>query len=159
MAFGEIEDDITTYQFPQSQHATSFDPQAESCQGQSFGWGRSALLPAPALPHRSRSMTPERDDAEDLSPARAFDRFLMVLAVLGAAVAVLAAIVAFRGESAGATGVEGEPAEQQTHGIRLSEFAIEGPGEIPAGPTVRQASNNGSTAHNLAEHPTPPVGG
>ena len=74
----------------------------------------------------------------------------MVLAVLGAAVAVLAAIVAFRGESAGATGVEGEPAEQQTHEFVLSEFAIEGPGEIPAGPTVLQVTNNGSTAHNLA---------
>ena len=95
-------------------------------------------------------MTPERDDAGDLSPARAFDRFLMVLAVLGAAVAVLAAIVAFRGESAGATGDEGEPAEQRTHEFVLSEFAIEGPGEIPAGPTVLQVTNNGSTAHNLA---------
>ena len=34
----------------------------------------------------------ERDDTRDLSPARAFDRFLIILALLGVAVAVLAAL-------------------------------------------------------------------
>ena len=64
--------------------------------------------------------------------------------------AVLAAIVAFRGEPAGATGEEGEPAEQQIIEYSLSEFAIEGLGEISAGATVLRATNDGSTAHNLA---------
>ncbi len=95
-------------------------------------------------------MTPQRDDTRDLSPARAFDRFLIILALIGLAVAVLAAIVAFRGQPAGATGEEGEPAEQQIVEYALSEFAIDGLAEIPAGATVFQATNNGSTAHNLA---------
>ena len=95
-------------------------------------------------------MTPQRDDTRDLSPARAFDRFLIILALLGLAVAVLAAIVAFRGEPAGATGEEGEPAEQQVIEYSLSEFDIEGLAEIPAGATVLRATNDGSTAHNLA---------
>lgn len=95
-------------------------------------------------------MTPERDDAQDLSPARAFDRFLIILALIGLAVAVLAAIVALRGEPAGATGEGGEPGEQQIIEYSLSEFTIEGQTEVPAGATVLQATNDGSTAHNLA---------
>jgi FtsP/CotA-like multicopper oxidase with cupredoxin domain len=94
-------------------------------------------------------MTPNRDTRE-LSPARAFDRLLMVLAVIGAAVAVLAAIVAFRGAPAGATGEESEAGEPQLVEFALTEFAIEGMTEVPAGATVLQATNLGSTTHNLA---------
>ena len=103
-------------------------------------------------------MTPQRDDTRDLSPARAFDRFLIILSLLGLAVAALAAIVAFRGEPAGATGGEGELAEQQIIEYSLSEFAIEGLAEIPSGATVLRAMNDGSTAHNLAleDGPTTP---
>jgi manganese oxidase len=95
-------------------------------------------------------MTPERDATRDLSPAGAFDKFLIVVAVIGAAVAVLAAIIAFRGTPAGATEVAGEEGEPQVVEYALSEFAIEGAVEIGAGPTVLQATNQGSTAHNLA---------
>ena len=92
----------------------------------------------------------ETDDTRDLSPARAFDRFLIILALIGLAVAVLAAIVAFRGEPAAATGEESAAVEQQVVEYSLSEFAIDGLTEIPAGATVLQATNEGSTAHNLA---------
>jgi FtsP/CotA-like multicopper oxidase with cupredoxin domain len=98
-------------------------------------------------------MTLRRDDAPDLSPAGAFDKLLIVLAVLGAAVAVLAAIVALQGEPAAAGGAEGgesgAPSTQTVH-FALSEFAIEGDTEIAAGRTVLDVTNQGSTAHNLA---------
>jgi FtsP/CotA-like multicopper oxidase with cupredoxin domain len=93
-------------------------------------------------------MTPSPDDAPDLSPARAFDRLLIVLAVLGAAVAVLAAVVAFQGEPAAAE--EPSAAGTQTVHFALSEFTIEGPTEIAAGPTTFDVMNHGSVAHNLA---------
>lgn len=91
-------------------------------------------------------MTPTRDDSRDLSPAGAFDKFLIVVAIMGAAVAVLAAIVAFRGESAGAA--VDEPTTQVI-GLSLSEFAIDGDLEVGAGPTRFDVSNDGSVAHNL----------
>jgi len=95
-------------------------------------------------------MTPRRDETRDLSPAGAFDRLLMVVAIIGAAVAVLAAIVAFRGDTATAAEDAVEPGEPQVIGYSLSEFAIEGPTEIGAGATQLQVSNDGSVAHNLA---------
>ena len=84
-------------------------------------------------------MTSRRDDAPDLSPAGAFDKLLIVLAVLGAAVAMLAAVVAFRGEPAAAQ--EGVEDETQTVHFALSEFAIEGETDIAAGPTVFDVTN------------------
>jgi FtsP/CotA-like multicopper oxidase with cupredoxin domain len=93
-------------------------------------------------------MTPRREDAPDLSPAGAFDKFLIILAVLGAGVAILAAIVAFRGAPAAAE--EGAESETQTVHFALSEFAIEGETELAAGPTVFDVMNHGSVAHNLA---------
>jgi FtsP/CotA-like multicopper oxidase with cupredoxin domain len=93
-------------------------------------------------------MTPRRDDASDLSPGRAFDRLLILLAVLGAAVAVLAAVVAFQGEPAAAE--EPSTGEPQSVHFALSEFTIEGPTEIAAGPTTFDVMNHGSVAHNLA---------
>jgi len=95
-------------------------------------------------------MTPRRDETRDLSPAGAFDRLLMVVAVIGAAVAVLAAIVAFRGNTATAAEDDAEAGEPQIISYSLSEFAIEGPTEIGAGATRLQVGNDGSVAHNLA---------
>lgn len=93
-------------------------------------------------------MTPKRDESRDLSPAGAFDKFLIVVAVIGAAVAILAAIVAFRGgSSAGAA--TGESPETQTVRYSLSEFAIDGDVQIAAGPTQFEVNNEGSVAHNL----------
>lgn len=61
--------------------------------------------------------------------------------------ALLAAVVALQGEPAAA-----EPplaAEGQTVHYALSEFAIEGPTELAAGPTTFDVMNHGSVAHNL----------
>jgi FtsP/CotA-like multicopper oxidase with cupredoxin domain len=93
-------------------------------------------------------MTPSRDDAPDLSPAGAFDKFLIILAVLGAGVAILAAIVAFRGAPAAAE--EGAVTETQTVHFALSEFTIEGETQLAAGPTVFDVMNHGSAVHNLS---------
>jgi manganese oxidase len=90
-------------------------------------------------------MTPTRDESRDLTPAGAFDKFLIVVAIMGAAVAILAAIVAFRGGSAAAAG---EPTTQ-TVSYSLSEFAIDGETQLAAGPTRFEVSNDGSVAHNL----------
>src|SRR3970282_2768188 len=92
-------------------------------------------------------MTPRNDERRHPSPTGAFDKFLMVVAIMGAAVAVLAAVVAFRGDTATAAG-EGS-GESQIAGYTLTEFAIEGPLEIGAGPTRLEVSNEGSVLHNL----------
>lgn len=62
--------------------------------------------------------------------------------------AVLAAVVAFQGEPAAAE--EPLAAEPQSVHFALSEFAIEGPTEIAAGPTTFDVMNHGSVAHNLS---------
>jgi FtsP/CotA-like multicopper oxidase with cupredoxin domain len=72
---------------------------------------------------------------------------LIVVAIMGAAVAVLAAIVAFRGGSASAT--EGGEGETQVVNFSLSEFVIDGAEEIHSGPTVFEVSNDGNVIHNL----------
>jgi FtsP/CotA-like multicopper oxidase with cupredoxin domain len=94
-------------------------------------------------------MTPKRDETGDLSPAGAFDKFLMVVAIMGAAVAVLAAVVALRGDTVTAAGAGAGSGEPQVVEYTLSEFTIEGPIEIGAGPTRFQVGNEGSMAHNL----------
>lgn len=94
-------------------------------------------------------MTPKREEAGDLAPARAFDRLLIAVAVIGAAVAVLAAVVAFRSGSAAATEGGAETGEPQVVPYTLTEFAIDGPAEIGAGPTRLQVTNEGSVVHNL----------
>jgi manganese oxidase len=91
-------------------------------------------------------MTPTRDPSGELSPTGAFDRLVIVLALMGAAVAILAAIVAFRGGEAGA---EGEPAQTQTPHVSLIEFAIAGELEIPPGQTRLEVTNDGAVVHNL----------
>ena len=93
-------------------------------------------------------MTPTRDNTRDLSPAGAFDKFLIVVAIMGAAVAVLAAIVAFRGEGAAAA-TDGGGEETHAVAISLTEFAIEGDMEIEPGPARFDVVNDGSVIHNL----------
>jgi len=94
-------------------------------------------------------MTPRNDEIPDLSPAGGFDKFLIVVAIMGAAVAVLAAVVAFRGDTATAAGESGGVGEPQVIGYTLTEFAIDGPAEIGAGPVELQVGNEGSVLHNL----------
>jgi plastocyanin len=92
-------------------------------------------------------MTPRHDESRDLGPAGAFDKFLLIVAIMGAAVATLAAIVAFRGGEAAAA-APGEAASQAI-AYSMTEFAIDGPTEIASGPTVFEVSNDGSVIHNL----------
>lgn len=93
-------------------------------------------------------MTSRHDDAPDLSPSGAFDRLLMMVALIGAAVAVLAAVVALRGGTAQA--VEEAGAEPETVAFTLTEFAIDGPAQIAAGDVTFEVSNAGSAVHNLS---------
>jgi FtsP/CotA-like multicopper oxidase with cupredoxin domain len=92
-------------------------------------------------------MTPKRDESNDISPAGAFDKFIVVLTVVAGVVAVLAAISAIRGGTAGAE-VEAGAGDQVVE-FSLSEFTIDGPSEIGSGPTIFEVANEGTVAHNL----------
>ncbi len=94
-------------------------------------------------------MTPRRDESSDLSPAGAFDKFLIVVAIMGAAVAVLAAIVAFRGGTASATDDGAGDQGTQVVSYSLTEFAIDGALEVFSGPTQFEVANDGTVMHNL----------
>jgi FtsP/CotA-like multicopper oxidase with cupredoxin domain len=65
---------------------------------------------------------------------------------MGAAVAILAVIVALRGGSVSAAE---DGIETQIVSYSLTEFAIEGPVEIGSGPTTFEVMNDGSVTHNL----------
>ena len=95
-------------------------------------------------------VTPKHDEAGNLSPAGAFDRLLILVSVIGAAVAVLAAVVAFRGGTATAAEDGAGSGEPKVVVYTLTEFAIDGAVEIGAGPTQLQVTNDGSVVHNLA---------
>ncbi len=74
------------------------------------------------------------------------DRLLILVAVMGAAFAIMAAVVAIRGgDTATAASTDG----QQTGELSLSEFSIDGDLEFAPGNLVLQVSNDGSQAHNL----------
>ncbi|MGA7228755.1 MAG: multicopper oxidase domain-containing protein [Acidimicrobiia bacterium] len=95
-------------------------------------------------------MTPRRDDTRDLSPAGAFDKFLIVVAIMGAALAVLAAVVAINSEGVTANpSAAGAGSQTQTAKVSLSEFKIDGNLEVGSGPTVLEVTNDGSVMHNL----------
>lgn len=91
-------------------------------------------------------MTPRRSNTDDSSPGGVLDKLLILVAVIGAAVAILAAVVAIRGGTAVAN--EGQ-AEQQTGHLSLSEFAIDGELEFLPGPLLLEVANGGSQVHNL----------
>lgn len=83
--------------------------------------------------------------------SRSFDRLLMVLAVFAAFIALLAVVAAVRApEGAAASGVEALADEPVTARIELSDFAITGDLEIPAGAVEIELVNTGSMVHNLA---------
>lgn len=88
-----------------------------------------------------------------------FDRLLVIVGLVTLATAVMAAVAAFgAGGETGGTGSEHDQGSTtttiasgpQTVTYTLNEFAIVGPTEIEAGPTVFQVVNEGSIAHNLA---------
>jgi FtsP/CotA-like multicopper oxidase with cupredoxin domain len=90
-------------------------------------------------------MTPRRNDAENAPVTAVWDRLLILLAAMGAALAILAAVVAIRG------GAPAEAAEtdQQTGQLSLSEFVIDGDLEFDPGPVLLEVANAGSQVHNL----------
>jgi FtsP/CotA-like multicopper oxidase with cupredoxin domain len=90
-------------------------------------------------------MTPRRNDAENAPVTAVWDRLLILVAAMGAALAILAAVVAIRG------GAPAEAAEtdQQTGQLSLSEFVIDGDLEFDPGPVLLEVANAGSQVHNL----------
>lgn len=89
------------------------------------------------------------------SSAKTFDRFLVLLAVLGVLTVGLALVAAVRAPVAGGAGEDGVNAasdgtEAVTARIELSEFAIDGDLQVPAGDLTIELVNAGAQIHNLA---------
>jgi FtsP/CotA-like multicopper oxidase with cupredoxin domain len=91
------------------------------------------------------------------SSAKTFDRFLVLLAVLGVLTVGLALVAALRAPAEGSDGVgtaaagAGDQGPQAvTATIELSEFAIDGTLEVPAGDLTIELVNAGTMIHNLA---------
>jgi plastocyanin len=86
--------------------------------------------------------------------AKTFDRFLVLLAVLGVLTVGLALVAAVRAPVAGTPDEEGVSAPGDTETVRarteLSEFAIAGELEVPADDLTLEVVNAGSQIHNLA---------
>lgn len=89
---------------------------------------------------------------------KTFDRFLLLLAVLGVLTVGLALVAAVRAPAGGASGTDGVTAAAEadddggavTARIELSEFAIDGELQVPAGDLTIELVNAGSQIHNLA---------
>ena len=92
-------------------------------------------------------MTPRPNESDDPSTAAVLDKLLILVAVIGAAFAILAAVVAIRG--GGSARADEASAEQQTGQLSLSEFAIDGTLEFAPGPLLLEVANTGSQTHNL----------
>ena len=91
-------------------------------------------------------MTSRHDPSLDFAPTGLFNKLLILVGIIGVAVAVLAVIVVIRGGEASA---EGAP-PVQTAGLTLTEFSIDGDLEISPGPTQLEVHNEGAVVHNLA---------
>jgi manganese oxidase len=83
-------------------------------------------------------------NAESPSPARAFDRLLIIVGLIALGAMTLAVVAALRAPVS-----EAAPPTTQTVTFRLNEFSIDGPLGIPAGPTVFEVTNDGAIPHNL----------
>jgi len=88
---------------------------------------------------------------------KTFDRFLLLLAVLGVLTVALALVAAVRAPAGGAAQAEGVAAAADTEAagpvtarIELSEFAIDGELQVPAGDLTIELVNAGTMVHNLA---------
>lgn len=90
--------------------------------------------------------------------SKAFDRFLILLAIMGVLTVGLALVAAIRAPSTGAaaTGVQGVSAAGEaaandvTATIELKEWEITGTLQVPAGNLTIELVNTGSMVHNLA---------
>ena len=90
-------------------------------------------------------MTPRQNEAENAPVAAVWDRLLILVAIIGAALAIVAAVVAIRGGGVAAAA----ESDEQTGSLTLSEFAIEGDLDFAPGPVMLEVANDGSQVHNL----------
>ncbi|HEY6627775.1 MAG TPA: multicopper oxidase domain-containing protein [Acidimicrobiia bacterium] len=91
-------------------------------------------------------MTPRLHEPEDQPTKLVIDRLLVLVAVMGAAFAIMAAVIAIRGgDTAGAATGD----EQQSGHVSLSEFSIDGDLAFAPGSVALHVSNDGSQIHNL----------
>ncbi|MFP3913379.1 MAG: hypothetical protein ACLFWM_00760, partial [Actinomycetota bacterium] len=88
------------------------------------------------------------------SSAKTFDRFLVLLAILGVLTVGLALVAALRAPVAGSAGAgasgDGDEGSAARASVSLSEFAIDGDLQVPAGELTLDVANEGSQIHNLA---------
>jgi plastocyanin len=91
-------------------------------------------------------MTPRLHEPDDPSTKVVLDRLLILVAVMGAAFAIMAAVIAIRGGDAATAATVDEP---QTGHLSLTEFSIEGDVQFAPGPLLLDVSNDGSQVHNL----------
>jgi FtsP/CotA-like multicopper oxidase with cupredoxin domain/plastocyanin len=92
-------------------------------------------------------MTPRLHEPEDASTKVVLDRLLILVAVMGAAFAIMAAVIVIKGGDTAAAAAT--PGEQQTSHLSLSEFSIDGQLEYAPGPLLIHVANDGSQVHNL----------
>jgi plastocyanin len=91
-------------------------------------------------------MTPRLHEPDDPSTKVVLDRLLIIVAVMGAAFAIMAAVIAIRG---GDTATAAPADEQQSGHLSLTEFSIDGDMEFAPGSLLLNVSNDGSQVHNL----------
>jgi FtsP/CotA-like multicopper oxidase with cupredoxin domain len=87
----------------------------------------------------------------DGTNAGAFDKLLILVAVIGVAVSILAVVVVINGGGASTGDVEagGDAATVQTAIFELTEFAITGDETAAPGPIRFEVHNSGAVIHNL----------
>ena len=87
----------------------------------------------------------------DGTNAGAFDKLLILVAIIGVAVSILAVVVVINGGggTTGDVGAVGEAETVQTTNFELTEFAITGDETAAPGPIRFEAHNSGAVIHNL----------
>ena len=92
-------------------------------------------------------MSSEHGAPSQLTPARAFDRLLVLVALIGVAVAILAVVAATRDPAP--AGTPAAPSLQHAI-LELTEFGISGDLAIAPGPARIEVHNKGGIPHDLA---------
>lgn len=87
----------------------------------------------------------------DGTPAGAFDKLLILVGIIGAAVSILAVLVVINGDGddSGDREAADETGTVQTAHFELTEFEIIGDDTVGSGPTRFEVHNSGAATHNL----------